>query len=168
MKKADVLAALAQVKDSQDLFVKSNAAVTLRVSSNTTKLPWKQHTEADELWFVYRGGAKVSLAPFSLQLGVTPPGNTYDVGEGDIVNVPRNLSYQIMPTAGRFEYVALRKFALQRPNPARAGSPATTSDAAVTGDDQSANRRVVRGRHCGYARYPTWDQSNHLRPRERE
>jgi len=123
MKKAEVLAALTQVKDSQDLFVKSNAALTLRVSSNTTKLPWKQHTEADELWFVYRGAAKVSLAPFSLQLGVTPPGATYDVSEGDIVNVPRNLSYQILPTAGRFEYVALRKFALQRPNPARAGGP---------------------------------------------
>ena len=76
MKKAEVLATLAQVKDSQDLFVKSNAALTLRVSSNTAKLPWKQHTEADELWFVYRGGAKVSLAPFSLQLGVTPPGQT--------------------------------------------------------------------------------------------
>jgi len=124
MKRADVLAALAQVKDSQDLFVKSNAALALRVSSNTAKLPWKQHTEADELWFVYRGRAKVSLAPFSLQLGVTPPGDTYDVGEGDIVNVPRNLAYQIMPTAGRFEYVALRKFALQRSNPARVGGPA--------------------------------------------
>jgi mannose-6-phosphate isomerase-like protein (cupin superfamily) len=125
MKKAEVLAALAQIKDSQDLFVKSNAALALRVSSNTTKLPWKQHTEADELWFVYHGGAKVSLAPFSLQLGVTPPGNTYDVGEGDIVNVPRNLSYQIMPTRGRFEYVALRKFALQRA-PQTPSSPVTT------------------------------------------
>jgi mannose-6-phosphate isomerase-like protein (cupin superfamily) len=125
MKKSEVLAALAHVKDSQDLFVKSNAALTLRVSSNTTKLPWKQHTEADELWFVYRGGARVSLAPFSLQLGVTPPGNTYDVGEGDIVNVPRGLAYQIMPSAGRFEYVALRKFALQRPSPEASGGSTT-------------------------------------------
>ena len=126
MKKAEVLAALAQVKDSQDLFVKSNGALTLRVSSNTTKLPWKVHTEADELWFVYRGSAKVSLAPFALQVGVTPPGDTYDVAEGDVVNVPRHLAYQIMPTGGRFEYVALRKFALQLPSgpPARgAGAP---------------------------------------------
>ena len=89
MKKAEVLAALAQVKDAQDLFVKSNVAVTLRVSSNTAKLPWKQHTDADELWFIYRGTAKVSLALFSLQLGVMPPGTTFDVGEGDIVNVQR-------------------------------------------------------------------------------
>jgi len=124
MKKADVLAALAQVKDAQDLFVKSNVAVTLRASSNSAKLPWKPHTDADELWFVYRGTAKVSLAPFSLQLGVTPPGTTFDVGEGDIVSVPRHLAYQIMPTSDRFEYVALRKFALQRANPPRAGDPA--------------------------------------------
>jgi mannose-6-phosphate isomerase-like protein (cupin superfamily) len=123
MKKDEVLAALAQVKESQDLFVKSNGALTLRVSSNTTKLPWKLHTDADELWFVYRGSAKVSLAPFSLQVGVTPPGETYDVGEGDIVNVPRHLAYQILPNGGRFEYVALRKFALQIPgaSPARGG-----------------------------------------------
>jgi mannose-6-phosphate isomerase-like protein (cupin superfamily) len=117
MTKAEVLAALAQVKDSQDLVVKTNFAITLRAASNTTKLPWKVHTEADELWFVYRGSAKVSLAPFSLQLGVTPPGNTYDAAEGDIVNVPRHMAYQVMP-AGRFEYVAVRKFLIP---PARRG-----------------------------------------------
>jgi mannose-6-phosphate isomerase-like protein (cupin superfamily) len=124
MTKAEVLAALAQVQDSHDLVVKNNFAITLRAASNTTKQPWKLHTEADELWFVYRGSANVSLAPFSLQLGVTPPGTTYEVGEGDIVNVPRGLAYQITPTAGQFEYVALRKFAIQLPNPGRAGGPA--------------------------------------------
>jgi mannose-6-phosphate isomerase-like protein (cupin superfamily) len=124
MKKAEILAALAQVRDSQDVFVKNNAGVSLRASSNTTKLPWKLHVEADELWFVYRGSAKVSLAPFSLQVGVTPPGTSHDVGEGDILNVSRGLAYQIMPTAGRFEYVAVRKFALQVPNPAPTGGPA--------------------------------------------
>ena len=125
MKKADVLAALAQVQDSQDLFVKNNAALTLRASSNTTKLPWKLHVEADELWFVYRGSAKVGLAPFSLQVGVTPPGTTYDLGEGDILSVPRGMAYQIMPVSGRFEYVALRRFALQRPGPGATGNSAT-------------------------------------------
>src|SRR5262249_43549801 len=77
MTKAEVLAALAQVQDSQDLVVKTNFAITLRAASNTAKLPWKVHTEADELWFVYSGSAKVSLAPFSLMVGVTPPGKTY-------------------------------------------------------------------------------------------
>jgi mannose-6-phosphate isomerase-like protein (cupin superfamily) len=120
MTKAEVLAALAQVKDSQDLVVKTNFAITLRAASNTTKLPWKIHTEADELWFVYRGSAKISLAPFSLQMGVTPPGNTYDAAEGDIVNVPRGMAYQVMP-AGRFEYVAVRKFRIPPPSTGRGG-----------------------------------------------
>jgi mannose-6-phosphate isomerase-like protein (cupin superfamily) len=126
MKKADVLAALAQVQDSQDLFVKNNAALTLRASSNTTKLPWKLHVEADELWFVYRGSAKVGLAPFSLQVGVTPPGTTYDLGEGDILYVARGMAYQIMPASGRFEYVALRRFALPRPVPGATSNSAAT------------------------------------------
>ena len=125
MKKADILAALGQVKDSWDLVVKSNVAITLRASANTTKLPWKNHVEADELWFVYRGSAKVSLAPFSLMVGVTPPGDTHDVGEGDIVNVPRGLAYQIMPAGGRFEYVAVRRFAVQPPSTAPARGTGT-------------------------------------------
>ena len=121
VKKADILAELAQVQDSRNLFVKNNAAVTLRVATNTTKQPFTLHTEADELWFVYRGTAKVTLAPFSLMVGVTPPGTTYDVGEGDIVNVTRGMAYQITPTAGRFEYVAVRKFAVQVPGNGRTG-----------------------------------------------
>ena len=123
MTKAEVLAALAQVKDSQDLVVKTNFAITLRAASNTAKLPWKVHTEADELWFVYKGSAKVSLAPFSLQVGVTPPGNTYDAAEGDIVNVPRGMAYQVMP-AGRFEYVAVRKFLIVPQGGGRGGGSA--------------------------------------------
>ena len=124
MTKAEVLAALAQVQDSQDLVVKTNFAITLRAASNKTKLPWKLHTEADELWFVYKGSAKVSLAPFSLQLGVTPPGNTYDAAEGDIVNVPRGMAYQVMPS-GRFEYVAVRKFLIPPPAAGRGGGGGT-------------------------------------------
>ena len=128
MTKAEVLAALAQVQDSQDLVVKTNFAITLRAASNKTKLPWKLHTEADELWFVYKGSAKVTLAPFSLQLGVTPPGNTYDAAEGDIVNVPRGMAYQVMP-AGRFEYVAVRKFLVPPPTTGRGGGGGGTPSA---------------------------------------
>jgi mannose-6-phosphate isomerase-like protein (cupin superfamily) len=125
MKKADVLAALADVHDSQDLFVKNNAGLALRANSNAMKLPWKLHPEADELWFVYRGSANVGLAPFSLQMGVTPPGTIHEVHEGDILNVPRGLAYQVVSTGGRFEYVALRRFAVPR---ATAGA---TSDSGV-------------------------------------
>src|SRR5262249_44853793 len=60
-------------------------------------------------------------------LGVTPPGTTYDAGEGDIVYVQRGLAYQIMPNAGRFEYVAVRRFALQLPIVGRGGGPASAA-----------------------------------------
>ena len=131
MTKAEVLKALAQVKDSQDLVVKSNFALTLRVASNKTRLPWKEHVDADELWFVYRGSAQVSLAPFSLQLGITPPGTTHEVSEGDIVNVPRGMAYQVMPN-GRLEYLAVRKFAIQPPPAGRAGGPPPGPPPTVT------------------------------------
>jgi mannose-6-phosphate isomerase-like protein (cupin superfamily) len=135
MKKAEVLAALAQVKDSQNFFVKSNAALVMRAASNTAREPWKNHPEADELWFIYRGTAKVSLAPFSLQVGVTPPGKTYDLKEGDVLSVPRGMAYQIMPSGGRFEYVALQKFAIIPPTAGRAGGPALSTSAVTTKEE---------------------------------
>ena len=166
MPKAEVLKALAQVNDSQDLVVKSNFAITLRAASNKTKLPWKEHVKADELWFVYRGSAKVSLAPFSLQLGITPPGTTYDVGEGDIVNVPRGMAYQIMATSGRFEYVALQKFALQRSSPTSTGGPSTTQPPPSHVTTKAEVDRAYRGWSCRYGWDSTRDQSHHFRPRQ--
>jgi hypothetical protein len=55
---------------------------------------------------------------------VTPPGNTYDAAEGDIVNVPRGMAYQVIP-AGRFEYVAVRKFLVLPPTTGRGGGGGT-------------------------------------------
>lgn len=108
MKSADVDAACAKIQDSWDVFVKTNHAVTFRVS--TKKRPWTNHLDADEYWLVRRGSAKVALAPMG-----TTSSDLHDVGAGDVVYVPRNLAYEIDPTAGRFEYVALRVFAPRPP-----------------------------------------------------
>ena len=100
MKKAEVLAALAQVKDSQDLFVKSNAAVTLRVSSNTRSCRGSSTPMPTNSGSSIAAPPKSRLAPFSLQLGVTPPGNTYRRWRrGHRERPQRNLAYQIMPTS---------------------------------------------------------------------
>jgi mannose-6-phosphate isomerase-like protein (cupin superfamily) len=132
MKSAEVDAAFAQIQDSWDVFVKPNHGVTFRVS--TKKLPWKVHTEADEFWFVRRGSAKVGLAPFSLQMGVTPPGDVHEVAAGDVVYVPRHLAYQIEPGAGRFEYVAVRIFVPRPPRTGgRGGSEAGGADTQAPG-----------------------------------
>ena len=109
MKSAEVDAALSKIQDSWDVFVKTNHAVTFRVT--TKKRPWTNHPEADEYWFVRRGSAKVGLAPMG-----TTSNEAHDVGAGDVVYVPRNIAYEIDPAAGRFEYVALRVFP---PRPAR-------------------------------------------------
>jgi mannose-6-phosphate isomerase-like protein (cupin superfamily) len=114
MKSADVDAALAKIQDSWDVFVKTNHAVTFRVS--TKKHPWTSHPDADEYWIVRRGSAKVALAPTG-----TTSGDARDVGAGDVVFVPRNIDYEIAPMAGRFEYVALRIFVPQQARGGGAG-----------------------------------------------
>jgi mannose-6-phosphate isomerase-like protein (cupin superfamily) len=98
MKSADVDANFAKIQDSWDVYTKTNHAVTFRVALKKTGMI--SHTEADEYWFVRKGAAKVTLAG----------GAPHDVAAGDVVYVPRNMAYDIDPSA-RFEYVALRVFA---------------------------------------------------------
>ena len=109
MKSAEVDATLSKIQDSWDVFVKTNHAVTFRVS--TKKRSWTNHPEADEYWFVRRGAGKLALAPMGQTSTVA-----HDVGAGDVVYLPREMSYELDPGTGRFEYVALRVFA---PRPAR-------------------------------------------------
>jgi mannose-6-phosphate isomerase-like protein (cupin superfamily) len=108
MKSADVDAAFAKITDSWDVYTKTNHAVTFHVA--TKKTGAINHTEADEYWFVRKGSAKVTLASAA----------PHDVAAGDVVYVPRNMAYDIDPSA-RFEYVALRVFA---PRPAAQGAGA--------------------------------------------
>jgi mannose-6-phosphate isomerase-like protein (cupin superfamily) len=98
MKSADVDANFAKIQDSWDVYTKTNHAVTFRVAIRKTGMT--SHTEADEYWFVRKGAAKVALAG----------GAPHDVAAGDVVYVPRNMAYDIDPSA-RLEYVALRVFA---------------------------------------------------------
>jgi mannose-6-phosphate isomerase-like protein (cupin superfamily) len=113
MKSADVDANFAKIQDSWDVYTKTNHAVTFRVATRKTGMT--NHAEADEYWFVRKGAAKVALAG----------GAPHDVAAGDVAYVPRNMAYDIDPSA-RFEYVALRVFAPQPPaRGAGAGAAAT-------------------------------------------
>jgi mannose-6-phosphate isomerase-like protein (cupin superfamily) len=111
MKSAEVDAQFAKIQDSWDVYTKTNHAVTFRV--NTKKLPATNHMEADEYWFVRKGAAKVTL-----QTGTSATSAPHDVAAGDVVYVPRNVSYEIDPSQNRFEYVAVRIFT---PSVARGG-----------------------------------------------
>jgi mannose-6-phosphate isomerase-like protein (cupin superfamily) len=114
MKSADVDAQFAKITDSWDVYTKTNHAVTFRVA--TQKMGMTNHPEADEYWFVRKGAAKVALASAA----------PHAVAAGDVVYVPRNMAYDIDPSA-RFEYVALRVFA---PRPAARGAGAGQAGAS--------------------------------------
>ena len=103
MKSAEVDAHFAKIQDSWDVYTKTNHAVTFRVS--TRKLPATDHMEADEYWFVRKGTARVVL-----HTGTPGTSSPQDVSAGDVVYVPRNVSYEIDPGQSRFEYVAVRIF----------------------------------------------------------
>jgi mannose-6-phosphate isomerase-like protein (cupin superfamily) len=101
---------------SHDLLMKPNYMVSFRTNSDATA--WRIHPEADELWFVRRGSAKVILADFTLMVGIA--GGTakeYAASAGDVVNVPRNQGYRILPSPGPFDYVAVRVFPEKRHTP---------------------------------------------------
>ncbi len=54
---------------------------------------------ADEIWFVRSGAAELTVRD-----------RQYQIGAGDIVNLPRNTGYQVDPQGGRVAYVAVRVF----------------------------------------------------------
>jgi mannose-6-phosphate isomerase-like protein (cupin superfamily) len=85
---------------------KPNFSIMIRVAQGKPKPP-QTRAGVDEVWFVRRGQAVVTLG-----------GARHDAGSGDIVHVPRGTAFQIDPGNGRFEYVAVRVFpATGRPLP---------------------------------------------------
>ncbi|MCC6389214.1 MAG: AraC family ligand binding domain-containing protein [Bryobacterales bacterium] len=102
VKSAEIDKIFAQTSNSADVLAKTNYAVQFRVISAgeaaRTAVP-----DAGEFWFVRRGSADISLS-----------GRRHQVNAGDVVNVPRGTEYRIRPTAGRFEFVAVRVFPAAR------------------------------------------------------
>jgi len=98
VKSAEIDQIFARTMQSLEVLAKTNYAVQFRVSSKGPGAR-QTHPDADEFWFVRYGAAKVAL-----------DGRQHDVAAGDVVSVPRTTPYQITPTTGRFEYVAVRIF----------------------------------------------------------
>jgi mannose-6-phosphate isomerase-like protein (cupin superfamily) len=103
LKSRDINALFAKTQKSTDVLVKHNYIISLRVSAEPAS--WVTHPDADEIWVVRRGSAKLSLGT-----GEKEAGREYELGAGDVVNVPRTVAYQIAPLKGRFEYVAVQIF----------------------------------------------------------
>ena len=112
LRSADIDALLAKTQNSTDVFAKPNYIISMR--AQTEPGSWVTHTDADEIWVVRRGTAKLTVGDVSLGTGVRRNDEpVYDVGPGDAVNIPRTMAYQLAPSA-RFEYVAVKIFAVAR------------------------------------------------------
>jgi len=107
MKSADIDATFAKIQDSLDVIMKPNFALVFRVSTGKAG-PWTTHEDADEIWLVRHGSAKLSLGESSAEA------KHVEIRGGDVVNVPRTKGYQIDAGASRLEYVALRIFPTER------------------------------------------------------
>jgi len=102
----------ARARPSLEVLAKPNLAVVFRASAEKHGAAEKS-VDADEFWFVRHGAAGVSLNN-GQAVGAKGQQN-YEVAAGDVVNVPRNTAYQIIPGAAGFEYVAVRVFPADRP-----------------------------------------------------
>ena len=101
----------ARAGPSVEALAKPNFAVVFRVISGKPGA-WQKHPDADEFWFVRHGAASVSLD--TGDAGSAAGRQLSRVAAGDVVNVPRSTAYQITPSAGGFEYVAVRVFPVER------------------------------------------------------
>jgi mannose-6-phosphate isomerase-like protein (cupin superfamily) len=102
VKSAEIDKLFAKAAPSLAVLTKNNYAVEFRVAQGASG-EMRAHPEADEFWFVRSGAANITLAE-----------RQHKAGAGDVVNVPRSVPYRIIPSAGRFEYVALRVFPTER------------------------------------------------------
>jgi mannose-6-phosphate isomerase-like protein (cupin superfamily) len=106
LKSAEIDRMFAHNGESLAVHERPNFAVALRVAEGKAKAPQTQ-TGVDEVWFVRRGEARVTLGA-----------GHHDVSAGDMVHVPRGTTFQVDPGRDRFEYVAVRVFpATGRPAP---------------------------------------------------
>ncbi len=122
LKSAEIDALLAKTEKSTDVLVKSNYIIQLRVQTGPGS--WVTHFDADELWYIRRGTAKLSIGTVTMGAGVRRvPENNFDLAAGDVVNNPRTTAYILSPGA-RFEYVAVRIFP-QRKEEAAGAAPGT-------------------------------------------
>ena len=107
MKSADIDATFAKIQDSLNVIMKPNFALVLRVSTGGPGA-WKTHEDADEFWLVRGGSAKLFLGES------VADAKQYQIGSGDVLNVPRTKGYRIDAGSSRLEYVVIRVFPTER------------------------------------------------------
>lgn len=96
MKRAEVEAVFQSMREPVRVIHRQPAySIEFRVVEGKPA-PRRANSDADELWFIRGGGARLSLAEAR-----------HDASRGDVVFVPRGVPAIVDPGAARFEYVAV-------------------------------------------------------------
>ena len=94
-------------------------SVVFKVIEGDVSLP-RMNRHADEIWFVRSGRARLVLGESPRNRESGPSGNLegpaasgarrYEIGAGDIVNLPRNTAFRVTAGDGRLAYATVRVF----------------------------------------------------------
>jgi len=118
-KGAEIDALLARASKDTALHERPHYSLWLLVRSGKAGPP-ETHQNTDEILFVRRGSAVISLSPAAGAVNGRP--ERLEAGAGDVIKIPAGTPHQIDPAGGaRFESVAVRIAAVSASVPARTG-----------------------------------------------
>lgn len=132
---------------------------------------YSMNPHADEIWFVRRGRARLArggsledpkAAASGELLGSPMVGSReYEIGAGDVVNLPRNSAFRLDPATARVAYVAVCVFPKEAHPDPRLAEPAamgdilnrSTRDAVFADNDSNQPLHSVRNVNVNYVIY---------------
>lgn len=170
LKSRDIDAMFGGAGESHTVHETRAFAIVFRVADGEPGLHLANQ-EADEIWFVRSGQAQLSMGGSLVNPRETSSGRIagsgthghrrFEIGGGDIVNLPRNTPYQLDPGAGRLEYTAVRVFPsrahpdrrLDRPSPMDDVVNSSARDAVFADNDTNQPLHSVRNLSVNYVIY---------------
>ena len=114
-KSAEIDALLARASRDTALHERPHYSLWLLVRSGKA-VPPETHQNTDEILFVRRGSAVISLSP-----GADGKLQRLEAGAGDVIKIPAGTPHQIDPGGSRFESVAVSIASVSASVPARTG-----------------------------------------------
>ncbi len=170
LKSAEIDAMFARTGESLVAHDTSEYSVVFNVVGDDRGSP-TMNSSADEIWFVRSGRAGLSVGESLVDprpaksgsfLGSGIKGSRhYEIGAGDVVNLPRNTAYQVTATDGRLAYVAVRVLPetahpdrrLSEPAPMADVLKSATRDAVFAENDSNQPLHSVRNLNVNYVIY---------------
>ena len=137
LKSAEIDALFAETAEAYTAHETPTYSIVFRVNEGRPG-PYAMNSNADELWFVRRGKARLDLGPELTSAKESSPGEfvgsgirqvrRQEIGAGDIVNLPRGTAYRVDPGKERLEHVAVRVSPREAHPLRRLGEPSPMGD----------------------------------------